>query len=344
MRIFSVLIIVFIMFFFLAGCSPVASDLDDGNDMGGVPDNTPNNTPGEGTQGDNNGGVFVDIPSDIDMTKFTDIPKDEWSVYYHKTSWSGNGNNTMLIHSVDELDDFYLETGLRYIYRSQVLEDNQVINDGIYNEEFFSEKFLLIISCNEPSGSIRHKVTSLSQDSNMMIVNIDRHQPEMQTADMARWVIVIELNNDFAGFEFAVIWESIPFDITELSAPADDLLGIEFFGAPADDDGTFAEIFAVMFVFDGVHDMFNTGAISHWGRLLSFEDDQIVDHDYTTVNEKGSYDKILFDGKTGFLLHFGTPIDAETYGIGTYLISFEYFGEMVEAEPATVVEPPPHFR
>jgi len=299
--------------FAVAGCFSAASDLDDGDDPGGAPDSAP----GDGTQGDSNGGVFV----------------EEWSVYYHHVSWSGNGNNTMVIRSVDE---FYHETGLHHIYGAQVLEDSQVKSAGAYNADFFSEKFLLVITCDEPSGSIRHKITSLSQDSNMIIVNIDRHQPEMQTADMAAWVIAIELSNDFAGFEFAVIWENVPYDITALSAPAEDLLGIEFFGEPGDEDGTFVSIGAVMFVFDGVHDMFSTGAITNWGRLLSFEDDGLINHDYVTVGEKGSYDKILFDGKTGFLLFFDTPIDAESYGVGTYLISFEYFGEMVEAEPAIV--------
>ena len=44
----------------------------------------------------------------------------------------------------------------------------------------------------EPSGSIRHRVTGVTKDK----VSIERLLPSVQTCDMAAWQIVIELDKD----------------------------------------------------------------------------------------------------------------------------------------------------
>jgi len=330
LRIFSVIFLVIIMLFIFIGCSPeISDDGDDPGDIAGdVPNDELNNNPYD---------VIKNTPGGNDIMNQSEIQREEWSAQYFRLSWSGRGMNVVTIHSVSELLEFHNELGFDYSPRMQTEETDLFLSAEDFDDGFFAERFLTLILNDEPSGSIRHKVISVSQGNGILQINIDRHQPEMQTADMAAWVIAIDLSNDYADFDVAVIWENVPYDITELSAPAGDLLHIEFFGNQLD-DGTYDTITAVMFVFDGVHDMFSIGAINNWGRLLSFEDTALVEHDYTTISAYGSHSRLLFDGKTGFLLFFDTPIYDATYGVGTYIISFDYFGILMETEPATVVE------
>jgi len=122
------------------------------------------------------------------------------------------------------------------------------------------------------------------------------------------------------------------YDDPALSAPAEDLLYIELAGNQHD-DGTFEYLDSVMFVFEGEHDFFSLQAITHWGRLLSFEDMIIHEREYSlTKGDTATGNSTNFDGKTGFLLFFEEEITKP----GMYVISFEYLGVMVEAELAVV--------
>ncbi len=74
-----------------------------------------------------------------------------------------------------------------------------------YDEKWFSDHKLIMITVEEPSGSIRHKVTELTSD----YVAIDRITPEVMTCDLAIWHIYIELDKD------AVINDDFRAEITE---------------------------------------------------------------------------------------------------------------------------------
>ncbi len=74
-----------------------------------------------------------------------------------------------------------------------------------YDEKWFSDHKLIMITVGEPSGSIRHKVTELTSD----YVAIDRITPEVMTCDLAIWHIYIELDKD------AVINDDFRAEITE---------------------------------------------------------------------------------------------------------------------------------
>ncbi|MCL2628599.1 MAG: hypothetical protein FWD44_07900 [Oscillospiraceae bacterium] len=304
MKLFCKFLSLALIMLLLIGCS--ASPADPTGDP-------PKETPDNGSQGiaTPSGNTGDDIPN------FTDIPREEWSATYHRISWSDRGNDIIKICSAHEMQEFGIST----------------IVSEFYDDSFFSDNFLVVIITGEPSGSIRHKMTSITKKDTTFQINIDRHHPEMQTADMASWVIALELNNIFADYEFDVVWEDVPFDVERLSAPAEDLLHVEFYGS-RHDDGTYEDVTAVMFVFDGIHDMFNIGAIDNRGRLLSFEDMTLVEHEYGLLGK--DINRIRLDGKTGFLLFFYEPF-YEAYGRGTYMISFDYLGVLVEAEPVTVV-------
>ena len=63
-----------------------------------------------------------------------------------------------------------------------------------YDEKWFSEHKLILITLEEGSGSIRHKVTELTADH----VAIDRITSQVMTCDWAIWRIYIELDKDAA--------------------------------------------------------------------------------------------------------------------------------------------------
>jgi len=65
-----------------------------------------------------------------------------------------------------------------------------------YDDAFFAERALVLITRTEPSGSIRHEVRSVSLQGDLLVVILTRSLPEMQTMDMAHWVIALEVRKD----------------------------------------------------------------------------------------------------------------------------------------------------
>ena len=61
-----------------------------------------------------------------------------------------------------------------------------------YDDDWFSSNQLVIVLLEEGSGSIRHTVTRVTRTPEPLI-QIDRDVPEVGTADMAEWHILVEL-------------------------------------------------------------------------------------------------------------------------------------------------------
>ena len=61
-----------------------------------------------------------------------------------------------------------------------------------YTQEWFQSHKLLAVVLSEGSGSISHEVTEV----NVHEVKINRYVPQVQTCDMAEWLIMIELDRD----------------------------------------------------------------------------------------------------------------------------------------------------
>lgn len=86
-----------------------------------------------------------------------------------------------------------------------------------YTKEWFREHKLLAVVLSEGSGSISHEVTAVSAHD----VKINRYVPQVQTCDMAEWLIMIERDRDAdiaddLRVEFTVIEpesESYPFTV-----------------------------------------------------------------------------------------------------------------------------------
>ena len=95
------------------------------------------------------------------------------------------------------ISDIYLE----YV-RKMSSDDSyvpQIVNDlGVYDDAFFDEKNLIVVRFDSGSGSIRFKVTGVENDENGdLTVSVDKICPEMGTADMAAWAILIETDSSF---------------------------------------------------------------------------------------------------------------------------------------------------
>lgn len=74
------------------------------------------------------------------------------------------------------------------------VSDNRDANISRYDDEFFAENALIIITLDESSGSVRHNVKKVIKEGNEISIAIESKVPELGTADMAEWNIYIELN------------------------------------------------------------------------------------------------------------------------------------------------------
>jgi hypothetical protein len=67
-----------------------------------------------------------------------------------------------------------------------------------FDDAFFQKSLLILIILEEPSGSNRHKVTDLDQEAAALTIRIERQVPQVGTADMAEWHLILELKiSDF---------------------------------------------------------------------------------------------------------------------------------------------------
>ncbi len=120
------------------------------------------------------------------------------------------------------ISDIYLDYARKNTIDKEYVP--QIVNDlGTYDDVFFSENKLIVVRLHSGSGSTRFKVTGVENDGNGdLSVSIDTINPEMGTADMAEWVILIETcgfvpgrvtentlkmsDVNLGGFRFGVRW------------------------------------------------------------------------------------------------------------------------------------------
>lgn len=79
-----------------------------------------------------------------------------------------------------------------------------------YDDAYFRDHLLIVVLLEEPSGSIRHKVTGVVQTDDRTRVLIQRTRPDgAATADMAEWHILVEIGKQgYAGTKAdALIYE-----------------------------------------------------------------------------------------------------------------------------------------
>ncbi len=114
-----------------------------------------------------------------------------------------------LIGSADALTRYYeANRGLYDLSHKETVYADTTVGfvDAIegYDETWFETRQLLLVLLEEGSGSVRHEVTRVTAGAEPA-VEIDRLIPEVGTADMAEWHILIETDRVFgAADEIAV--------------------------------------------------------------------------------------------------------------------------------------------
>lgn len=129
----------------------------------------------------------------------------EWAAQHIRTNGSPNGvyfPSIRIIDSLQMLQDYYgiFHEVFDLERKEKVYSDTTVgFLDACdqYDETFFEKNYLIFVLLEEGSGSIRHEVRSVEQTEDKKIrISIDRKVPELGTADMAQWHIILELNRD----------------------------------------------------------------------------------------------------------------------------------------------------
>ena len=67
------------------------------------------------------------------------------------------------------------------------------IDCATFPPSFFRAHALLLVRLEESSGSIRHKVTEVTNDGNSLHISVQRFHPSVYTCDMAYWYLLLEL-------------------------------------------------------------------------------------------------------------------------------------------------------
>jgi len=130
----------------------------------------------------------------------------QWNTQYIRTNGGFEASvaypSVKIIHSAQQLRDYY-DTWREVFYlerKEKVYSDSPIgFLDACdrYDDSFFEEHYLIFVLWEEGSGSVSHEVKSVQQTSDHKIsISIDRITPEVGTADMAEWHIILELSQD----------------------------------------------------------------------------------------------------------------------------------------------------
>lgn len=65
-----------------------------------------------------------------------------------------------------------------------------------YAQEYFTTKSLIIVTKPESSGSNTNTINRVEKINNTLNIYVERQVPDMGTADMAMWHLIIELDNE----------------------------------------------------------------------------------------------------------------------------------------------------
>jgi len=122
-------------------------------------------------------------------------------VLYIRTNGYVDGKNypiVTVISSRDELERYYENNKNTYDFSANFGGYSDAISfiDAMknYTDAFFTNRSLVLVLLEEGSGSIRHRVDDVGENGDIVI---SRLLPEIGTADMAQWHIIIELDANF---------------------------------------------------------------------------------------------------------------------------------------------------
>ena len=142
---------------------------------------------------------------------YENIPRLSFESEYIHTQYLRTGSYASGFHfpivtvisSRSELEQYYEEhRDLFSFYNSDHSQSTFASATEVYTAEFFADNFLIVVFLQENSGSNRHKVAGVFENGDIVIYRL---LPEMGSADMAQWNIIIELNNNSKLEEFNLV-------------------------------------------------------------------------------------------------------------------------------------------
>jgi len=124
------------------------------------------------------------------------------NVQYVRTNWRGAGGVSLpavtIITSRAEMNQY---VGL---HDTSLMGLSSLVDAARgYTDEFFEKSYLVVVMMEEVSGSNRHAVIGVSENGDILI---RRLVPEIGTADMALWHIIIELDRSRMPERFNVVF------------------------------------------------------------------------------------------------------------------------------------------
>jgi hypothetical protein len=253
-----------------------------------------------------------------------------WSASYFRIDWHNRVDDINKIRTTKEFYDYYQNDYWGNI-GSEIFERGE----QSHIDEFFKDNFLILIYVFSGSGSTRHNISSLVAENGRLQIHANSHHPELGTADVAPWLIVIEACKSLAEMQTDVIWNDIDMDFSLLSPPADRLISVTISGDLRNNISTSTQIPVINFKFEGRQDSFNTGALNSY--KLTLDGAELDRQEWGLWGDSYLYRRLRHGGSTTFsvpLSLYGTPQS------GTYVFSGSYFGVPFESEPFEFVYEP----
>ena len=138
---------------------------------------------------------------------------------YYRTDLSSytetNYPKIKTIKSVNELNDYYENNRGVYQFHNGFCDEPSMADAVFgsataYNADFFRNNYLVFVILEECSGSVRHRVDSATPANGSLSVSITRIIPEIGTADIAQWHIVLVLDKALSDLNVAVAIKDEP--------------------------------------------------------------------------------------------------------------------------------------
>ena len=121
-------------------------------------------------------------------------------------TWTSNIEypTVTIIFSRAELEQYYNDYEDLYDFsRHQHSQTGFIDAIERYSDAFFANSFLVLVLLEETSGSNRHRVERIDDNGDIRITCL---VPELGTADMAQWHIIIELDKAEKMEQFQVVF------------------------------------------------------------------------------------------------------------------------------------------
>lgn len=187
---FKLLISILIIFCFLVGCSD-SSDISSASSDDDTKIESSDTPFKEPITSENNTEPNKEVPminlSPIVTDPYNTLPKDNLIKFLEggiaRITYDYNRSQSKVLSNIQDLSPYNKINGL-----------------AKYDEEYFNTSSLLLIIQTTNSGSIGVSVEAIGAIDKVLKIKLEYTVPEIGTADMATWLIWVELDKDYDEF------------------------------------------------------------------------------------------------------------------------------------------------